>query len=87
MFLERDQYSELLKLFKYSLLITPSTANVERGFSVLGLLVTKQQNSLSPKSIDWLMRLNLIGSDDIEEETWETIVDLYQDSRDRRIIL
>ena len=39
---EHVQYPDLLVLFKLSLLITPSTANVERGFSVLTLLATKQ---------------------------------------------
>ena len=48
-FLERDHYPELLKLLKYSLLITPSTANFEQAFSILALLVTKQRNSLNPK--------------------------------------
>ena len=40
---EKDDYPELLKLVKFALLITPSTANVECGFSVLSLLVTKQK--------------------------------------------
>ena len=50
MFLEHEQYDQLLKIFKFSLLITPSTANVERGFSVLTLLATKQRNSQSLES-------------------------------------
>ena len=41
---ERVQYPDLLALFKLPLLITPSTANVERSFSALTLLATKQQN-------------------------------------------
>ena len=45
---EKDDYAELLNLLKFALLITPSIANVERGFSVLSLLVIKQRNSLSP---------------------------------------
>lgn len=39
---ERVQYPNLLVLCKLSLLITPSTANVERGFSILTMLATKQ---------------------------------------------
>ena len=35
-----------MKLFKISLLINPSTTNVEKGFSVLTLLSTKQRNAL-----------------------------------------
>ena len=38
---EGSEYPELMLLFKFSLLITQSTSNVERGFSVLGLLATK----------------------------------------------
>ena len=37
---------DLMKLFKLSLLIPPSTVNVERGFSVLTMLHTKYCNSL-----------------------------------------
>ena len=39
-------------LFKLSVLIAPSTANVERGFSVVTLLATKQQNNVSPSTLD-----------------------------------
>ena len=42
-------YPTLIKLLKFALLIAPSNANVERGFSTLRLLVTKQRNHLSPK--------------------------------------
>ena len=42
-------YPTLINLLKFALLIAPSNANVERGFSTLGLLVTKQRNHLSPK--------------------------------------
>ena len=38
---DREQYPEIMKLFKLSLLIISSTANVKRGFSVLNLIHTK----------------------------------------------
>lgn len=60
---------------------------MERGFSVLSLLVTKQRNSLSPRSIDRLMRLVLLGPDDFEESTWEKLVDDYNEQKNRRIEL
>ena len=41
---DREQYPEIMKLFKLSLLITLSTANVERGFLVLNLIHKKQRN-------------------------------------------
>ena len=32
---ERSEYPELMILFKFLLLITPSTTNIKRGFSVI----------------------------------------------------
>ena len=84
---ERSEYPELMTLFKFSLLITPSTANVERGFSVLVLLATKQRNCLSPSTLDKLMRIVLLGPEKIDDRTWETLVDKYRDMSYRRIDL
>ena len=61
MFKSRYQYEALVKLFKFPLLITPSTANAEFRFSVLTLVSNKLRNSLAPKTLDKLMRLILIG--------------------------
>ena len=84
---ERSEYPELMILFKFSLLITPSTTNVERGFSVLGLLATKQRNCLSPSTLDKLMRIILIDPEKFDDSTWKTLVDKYRDMSDRRIDL
>ena len=84
---ERYDYPELIILVKFALLITPSTANVERRFSVLSLLVTKQQNPLSPQSIDGLMQLVLLGPDDFEESTWEKLVVNYKEQKEQHIEL
>ena len=84
---ERSEYPELMILFKFSLFITPSTANVERGFSVLDLLATKQRNFLSPSTLDKLMRIVLLGPEKIDDRTWETLVDKYRDMSYRRIDL
>ena len=43
-----------MKLAKISVLTTPTTANVERQFSVLALLLTKLRNTLAPNSLDKL---------------------------------
>ena len=83
----RDQYPDIVKLFKLSLLITPSTANVERGFSVLTLLHTKQRNSPSLASLEKLMRIVLQGPEKLNDETYETLVDKFRDSTSRRIDL
>ena len=74
-------------LFKFSLLITMSTANVERGFSVLGLLATKQRNCLSQSTLDKLMRIVLLGPENFDDGTWETLLDKYRDMSDRCIDL
>ena len=86
MFETRDQYPELMKIFKLALLITPSTANVDRGFSVLMLLHTKQRNSLAVTSLDKLMRIILLGPENIDV-TYEALVDDFLDAADRRIDL
>ena len=70
MYLEKDRYPDLLRLFKFSMLIPPSTANVERGFSVLALLSTKQRNRLKPENFEKLMRLILIVPDWFDDATW-----------------
>ena len=49
--------TSFVKLLKISLLITPLTANVEKRFSVLTLLLTRLWNALPPKSLVKLMQL------------------------------
>ena len=64
-------YPDFMKLFKLSLLILPSTANVEGGFSVLTMLHIKYCNSLLPNSLNKLMRLVLLGAPTLSDETWK----------------
>ena len=61
LYLGKERYPHLLRLFKLFMLIPPSTANVERRFSVLALLSTKQRNRLKPENLAKLMGLILIG--------------------------
>ena len=68
-------YLDFMKLFKLSLLIPPSTANVERGFLVLTMLHTKYCNSLLPNSLYKLMQLVLLGAPTLSDETWEGLMD------------
>ena len=79
---DKGSYPDLVNMLKYALLITPSMANVERGFSVLTLLATKQQNRLSPRSIDRLMRLVLLGPNKFDDETWEELVDRFKAAKE-----
>ena len=87
LFSEREQYPQIMKLFKLSLLITPSTANVERGFSMLNLVHTKQRNRLAVKSLDLLMRIVLVGPKRLDDDVYELLVNKYRDMSDRRIVL
>ena len=73
----RYQYETLTKLFKFSLLIIPSAAKVERDFSVLTLLSSKLCNSLAPRTIHKLMRIVLIGPYE-EEFDLDKVVDLHK---------
>ena len=46
-----------MELINISVLTTPTTANVERRFSVLTFLSAKLQNTLEPNSLGKLMQL------------------------------
>lgn len=87
LYANKEFYPEMIKLLKLTLLITPSTANVERGFSVLTMLVTKQRNSLSTHNIDHLMRIVLLGPDDFHDTTWDLLVEKFKNMKDRRLDL
>ena len=76
-----------MKLLKLALLIPPSTSGVERGFSVMNLLVSPLPKSLSKNNIDRLMRICLDGPKFLIEEQLEKILDIYKDNAPRRISL
>ena len=80
MYVNKKTYPSMMKLLKFVLLITPSTANVEWGFSILTLLCTKQMNWLSPKNIDHLMRIILLGPEKIEDTVWENLINKFKGS-------
>ena len=80
-------YPDFMKLFKLPLLILRSAANVERGFSVLTMLHTKYRNSLLPNSLNKLMRLVLLDAPILSDDTWEGLVDRYNQRHEHRIRL
>jgi hypothetical protein len=84
---DREQYPEIMKLFKFSLLITPSTANVERGFSILNLVHTKQRNRLLVPSLDKLMRLVLVGPAKFTNNEYKLLLEKYNAMGNRRLEL
>ena len=82
--LMKEWYNTLVELFKLSLLIAASTANVERGFFALALLATKQWNSLSPDTLDKLMCIKLLGPPKPDTQHARD-VDRFPDSKDCQI--
>ena len=81
---DREQYPEIMKLFKLSLLIISSTANVKRGFSVLNLIHTKQRNRLTVKHIDRLIRIVLVGTEKSTKSEYEKLTGSYSSMSNRR---
>ena len=65
---DQDLYGEMRKLFKFLLLLLPRMKNVERGFSVLKLLVIKLRSSNFSLNVNQLMRLVFVGLDQISDE-------------------
>ena len=53
----KKKFNETQKQF--SVLTIPTTANVEKWFSVLTFLSTKLRNILAPSSLDRLMQLKV----------------------------
>ena len=87
MFSSHEQYPQIIQVFKLSLLVPPSTANVERGFSILNLVHTKQRNRLAVNSLDRLLRLVLVGPQKLDDDTYEVLINKYRDKLPRRIEL
>lgn len=70
-------YLTLIKLLIYAFLIPPGNANMERGFSMLRLFVTKQRNRVFPTNIEPLMFLVLLDPNEFnhKNKTWNMFVD------------
>ena len=64
----------MMKLLKFALLITPSTAHLEQRISFLTPLCTKQINHHSLKNISLLMTIVLLG-EKYEDPILESLID------------
>lgn len=73
----RLRYPETMKLFKFALLIPPSTANVERGFSTMNLLMSPLRTSLAEKNMDRMMRICLDGPEKLSSSTIDKLIDTF----------
>ena len=71
------QFSETMKLFKLALLIPPSTANVERGFSTMNLLISPLRTSLGEKNLSRTMRVCLDGAEKLSDETVGELINTF----------
>ena len=81
------RYPNSMKLFKLSLLIPPTTSGVERGFSVMNLLVSPLRATLNERNVDRLMRICLDGPEKFNEDELEQLVINFKNSTTRRISL
>ena len=77
-------YPNMMHLFRISMLIPPSTANVERGFSVMNLICSPLRSSLSENSLDNLMRMCLNGPDMLSDSQLQALITLFKNNRDNR---
>ena len=73
-------FPHTMLLFKLPLLIPPSTSGVERGFSVMNLLVSPLRATLNERNLDRLMRICLNGPDKFSDNELEHLVDKFKDS-------
>ena len=71
-------------LAQIAMTITVSTASCERGFSLMKLLCTRLQTRMSQEMLDALMRINLLGGDELTDADVAEIVKLWHALTDRR---
>ena len=77
------QFVNIAGLFKTSLLIPPTTSNVEGGFSVMNLICIPLRTSLSESNLDRFMRISINGPETFGETDVEKMVEF---SRERMTI-
>ena len=81
------RFPNTMQLFKLALLIPPTTSGVERGFSVMNLLISPLRATLNERNVDRLMRICLDGPETFTDEQLEEIVNNFKESAPRRISL
>ena len=69
-------YPNMMSLLELCVIILSSTAEAERGFSVMKLLCTHLRASILPSTLDILMRICLCG----DSLTFQKVVDIYRNS-------
>ena len=78
-------YLDILKLFKFALLIPSTRSEVEHSFSTMNLLVSSLHTSLNDPNVDRLMWICIDGPTNFSDNELEQMVDIFHGSNDRRI--
>ena len=73
----QQQFPETMKSFTFALLIPPSMASVERGFSTMNLLISPLRTSLGEKNLDHMMRVCLDGPEKLSDKTAEKLINTF----------
>ena len=77
-------FPNLASLLKISLLVPPSTSNVERGFSVMNLICIPLRSSLSETNLDRFMQICLNGPEKLTDDILEELIEDFKQSRDNK---
>ena len=78
-------YLDIVKLFKFALLIPSTRSEVEHSFSTMNLLVSSLRTSLNDPNVDRLMWICIDGPTNFSDNELEQMVDIFHGSNDRRI--
>ena len=76
--------SNIAILLKISLLIPPSTSNVERGFSVMNLICTPLRSSLNEQNLDRFMRICINGPEKLNDDMLNQLIQDFKKANDNR---
>ena len=80
------QFANIADLFKASLLILPTTSNIERGFLVMNLICTPLRTSLSESNLDRFMHISINSPETFAETDLEKMVDIFKRTNDNRCL-
>jgi hypothetical protein len=78
-------YTELQKMCEILLVITVTTASVERSFSVMNRILNKARNRMVPETWMHCMMISIEGPEILTDEFLNRVVDLYATEKPRRI--
>ena len=78
----KQLYPNMMHLFRNTLLISPSTANDERGYSVINLLCS----SLNHAIFDRLMRIYINGPESLSDLRCDYLLHQFKRKRDEKRI-